>query len=461
MDRPLNRPIEPGLLRIFRYFTGIAMLYFALLLVYAFIQTGQGFALQAQSSLNFLTNLALFIYLSLPWLERRLKRWYLPLALLAASVIPVFSNLLYLAAPPEPNIYLIVARSWLLLPILVVPLVLIAWQYPFRAVILFIIFSTLVELSVLFPVVSQIDPQNLPLLGTPLIRAFAFGTVGHIVHRLIETQRLQRKALVQANLQLAQHAQTLEQLAASRERNRLARELHDTLAHTLSGLAVNLEAIKTVAPAASPEAGAMLDHSLAITRTGLAETRRALKDLRAQPLEDLGLSLAIRSLALTVAARANLELDLDLPAELEDLAPAVEQNLYRIAQEALENIARHAGARQASLSLQSASGQLTLTIRDDGRGIPADSPPEGFGLQGMRERAAEIGAHFSFASLPDHGTEIKVIVDTPSSPHSPAPVRPQRRLFSLSRGFAAARSPEAQPSQKAPSKEVPSKEVHL
>lgn len=464
-DYPRVRPLEPGLLRIFRYFTGIAMLYFALLLGYAFIQTGQGFTLQqdysfiesgqgfallAQSSLNFLTNLVLFIYLSLPWLERRLKRWYLPLALLAASVVPVFSNLLYLAAPPEPNIYLIVARSWLLLPILVVPLVLIAWQYPFRAVMLFIIFSTLVELSVLFPVVSQIDTQNLPLLGTPLIRAFAFGVVGHIVHRLVDTQRAQRTALVQANLQLAQHAQTLEHLAASRERNRLARELHDTLAHTLSGLAVNLEAIKTVAPADTPEAAAMLDHSLAITRTGLAETRRALKDLRAQPLEDLGLSLAIRALALTVAARANLELDLDLPAEMEDLAPAVEQNLYRIAQEALENIARHAGARHATLRLQRDANHLTLTIRDDGRGIPGDQSPDGFGLQGMRERAAEIGARFSFSSLPDQGVEIHLELDNPSSPDAPPAARAPLRLPSLRRRRARSQpagvqSPEAKP----------------
>lgn len=425
MENPLSRPLEPGLLRIFRYFTGIAMLYFALVLLYSFIVTGQGFAIQAQSTLNFLTNLALFGYLSWPWLERRLKTWYLPLALLAATVIPVFSNLIYLAAPPEPNLYLIIARSWLLLPILVVPLVLIAWQYPFRFVILFIVFTTLVELSVLLPVVDQIDTQNLPLVGTPLIRAFAFGTVGHIVRRLIETQRQQRKALLRANLQLAQHAQTLEHLAASRERNRLARELHDTLAHTLSGLAVNLEAIKTIAPAAPAELAAMLDHSLAITRTGLGETRRALKDLRAQPLEDLGLTLAIRSLALAVAARANLDLQLDLPAGLEDLPPTVEQNLYRITQEALENIARHSAARRASLSLVSSPEQLTLVIADDGRGLPpgADSPGElaGYGLQGMRERAVEIGATFSVESHPGAGTRIQVTLSqTALAPFLPA-----------------------------------------
>ncbi len=431
MDNPFRRPIEPGLLRIFRYFTGVAMLYFALVLLYSSIVAGQGFAIQAQSSLNFLTNLALFGYLSLPWLVRRLKQWYLPIALLGATVIPVFSNLIYLAAPPESNLYLIISRSWLLLPILVVPLVLIAWQYSFRFVLLFIVFSTLVELTVLLSVVDQIDLQNISLIGTPLIRAFGFGVVGHIVHRLVETQRQQRKELLHANLQLAQHAQTLEQLAASRERNRLARELHDTLAHTLSGLAINLEAIKTVSANAPPDVVDMLDHSLAITRTGLGETRRALKDLRAQPLEDLGLLLAIRSLAETITARTDIELTVDLPLFLEDLAPSVEQNLYRIVQEALENIARHSGAQHASLSLKHSNQGLTLTISDDGHGLPSELDPNvdfpGFGLQGMRERAAEMGASFYVASQPGAGAIIQVALkkellhQTASSPISSFP----------------------------------------
>jgi signal transduction histidine kinase len=408
----MNRPIEPGLLRVFRYFTLVAMVYFALVLVFTFIQTGHGFTLQVQSTLNFGTNLALFGYLSWPWLVQRLKRWYLPVALVAATVIPVFSNLLYLAAPPETDLFQIIVRSWLVLPILLVPLVLIAWQYRFRYVVAFILFTTLIELSALVPVIDRLDIDTLSLLGVPLMRAFAFGTVGHIVQRLVETQLAQRKELLRANLQLAQHAQTLEQLATSRERIRLARELHDTLAHTLSGLAVNLEAMKTIGLPAGSELDGMLEHSLAITRTGLAETRRALKDLRAQPLEDLGLCLALRTRAHTIALRTNLEMVLDLPGDLNGLSPRTEQNLYRIAQEGLENIARHANARHASLSLRPTPEGVALSIQDDGSGFEPDSslPPPGFGLQGMRERAEEIGAQFSIHSQPGAGTLIEVIV---------------------------------------------------
>lgn len=414
----MDKPLEPGLLRVFRYFTGIAMFYFAVVLLYAFVKSGQRLAIQAQSSVNFATNLALFGYLSWPWLARRLKRLYLPLALTAATAIPVASNFLYLAEPMQ-RLDVIIARSWLLVPILVVPLVLIAWQYRFRHVLLFIVATAGAELLALLPAIGHVDATNFPVLGTPLIRAFAFGTVGHIVTRLTDTQRAQRKQLIAANVQLALHAQTVEQLAASRERNRLARELHDTLAHTLSALAVNLEAMKTVV---EPNAGGdewtgetlrMLDHSLAITRTGLAETRRALKDLRAQPLEDLGLRLALRNQARSVATRANLVLDLDVAPDVDELPPAIEQNLYRIAQEALENVIRHANARHVALHLRHTGGGLTLTVEDDGTGFePQGAQAEtGYGLRGMRERADEIGATLTFDSRPGAGTVVKVVLE--------------------------------------------------
>ncbi len=91
-----KRPIEPGLIRIFRYFTGVAMLYFAVLIIYTAIETGEGFtASQIQSYMTFGTNLVLFGYLSWEWLRRRLRYWYLPIGLITATVVPIFSNLIY------------------------------------------------------------------------------------------------------------------------------------------------------------------------------------------------------------------------------------------------------------------------------------------------------------------------------------------------------------------------------
>ncbi|MCJ7621873.1 MAG: sensor histidine kinase [Anaerolineaceae bacterium] len=405
--------IEPGLLRIFRYFTGLAMMYFAVMVAYATVETGQWITpSQIQSYINFGINMLLFGYLSWPWLRQRLRRWYLPIALIAATVVPILSNLLYLAEPQGP-LSLTIVRSWVLFPILVVPLGLIAWQYQFQYVLAFIVFSVIVELSVLLPVVTKINFETLPILGVPLIRAFAFGTVGQIVSHLIDTQRAQRKKILHANVQLSQHAQTLEQLATSRERNRLARELHDTLAHTLSAQAVNLEAIKLMISPEQGEIRAMLERSLASTRTGLAETRRAMKDLRSKQLEDLGLSIGIRNLARSAAFRADFDLEFHIPEQLPELSIDVEQCVYRIAQEALENIVRHSDAHDVTVGLSVEDSTLQLRIADDGRGFdPTDLDwTDKLGIQGMKERVEMLRGSLEVISSPGRGTEIQLLVE--------------------------------------------------
>ena len=416
----MNTAIQPGLLRIFRYFTGVAMGYYAALVFFTAAQSNQGsIYTQIQLYVNLLVNLGLLAYLSWSWLHTRLKGWYLPIALLAATVVPIFSNLFYLAEPAVKDLPLVIIRSWLLFPVLLVPLVLIAWQYGFRYALAFTAVTAIVELGVLYPVVgNKVDFETLPLLGLPLIRAFAFGTVGHIVDHLINTQQAQSKALLKANYRLSRHAETLEQLAVSRERNRLARELHDTLAHTLSGQAVNLEAIKLTVPPEQTETLSMLDQALESTRSGLRETRRALKDLRSQPLENLGLALALRNLARDAASRAAFELELDIPDALPALPPEVEQCVFRIAQESLENIVRHASARLVRLRLGVEGGRLQMEIGDDGIGADLDrlDLQDKLGLQGMRERAAEVGGQFEVSSQPSKGTTIRFSVEAPDDP---------------------------------------------
>jgi len=245
----------------------------------------------------------------------------------------------------------------------------------------------------------------------PFIRAFAFGTVGYIVNILIETQRMQNQKLIQTNLRLNQYVNTLEQLATNRERNRLAAELHDTLAHTLSGLSINLEAIKTVVQPSQVEAQKMLDHSLNTTRLGLDETRRVLKALRAGPLEDLGLKLALQNLAQAASARCSIPVSLNCPDQLPVLPMDVEQSIYRITQEGLENIVRHANATQAAVNVEVVAEKLELTIHDDGVGFDPGRVPseEKFGLRGLQERAASIGGKLVVESQPGNGTTIRFV----------------------------------------------------
>ena len=408
-----TRKKRTEVIRTFRYFTGVAMAYFAALSLFTALQTGQIVnPSQIQSYVNLTINGVLFGYLSWTWLERKLGSYYLPLALIAATVVPLFSNLIYLASPQE-TAQITILRSWLLFPILIVPLVIIAWQYHFRYVLAFTLLTSIIELVILFSRLEVINFETLPILGLPLIRAFAFGMIGHIVTRLITTQRQQESALLTANIKLSEHAVTLEQLATSRERNRLARDLHDTLAHTLSGLTVNLEAIKILLGKDQPEIMERLDHALENTRIGLTDTRRALKDLRVKQVEDLGLKLALENLCLQASSRGEIQIDLDLPNFLPESSTQIEQVYYRIAQESLENIVKHAQAINASLTISLENNCYRMVIKDDGIGFDPDQPAslDRLGIRGMRERAAESGCQLRIRSRPGEGTQVTILTE--------------------------------------------------
>jgi signal transduction histidine kinase len=242
--------------------------------------------------------------------------------------------------------------------------------------------------------------------------------IGYMITRIMTTQRQQRPSLAEANTKLARYAATLEQLATTRERNRLARELHGTLAHTLSAVAVEQEAVSALWDADPAQARAMLEQSLSATRIGLAETRRALQALRSSPLEDFGLALAIRQEAESVAARANLALDLHIPERLDNLPPDVEQCIYRVAQEALANVAHHAQARRVKLNLLREDGRLVLSVSDDGCGFDPDTVDTEYhlGIRGMRERAKMVGGILSIDSEPGQGVTVRLIVEEGRDP---------------------------------------------
>jgi signal transduction histidine kinase len=343
-------------------------------------------------------------------LQRRLGNAFLPIGIILASAGPIVEQNLMLRVRTDYELGFALVGAWQLIPLLFVPLVLIGWQYNFRTILLFCLSTAIFDWGMMMAVVEPADIRFFPLAGALFVRTISFILVGYMVVRLMTNQRQQRRALAEANTQLAHYAATLEQLATSRERNRLARELHDTLAHSLSGVAVQLEAVKTLWENSPQEARAMLEQSLAATRNGLTETRRALQALRASPLDDLGLELAIRNLAESVASRNNLALDLHMPERLENLSPDLEQGLYRIVQEALENVAQHAQARNVKVQLSQLNGDLELAISDDGRGFDLESIDmiNQFGLQGMRERTEMLGGKLEVESRSGRGTTIRL-----------------------------------------------------
>jgi signal transduction histidine kinase len=239
----------------------------------------------------------------------------------------------------------------------------------------------------------------------------SFIAVGVFISLLVARLREQRESLSEANANLSHYASTLEQLTVSRERNRLARELHDTLAHSLTAISVSLETAKAYFEIDPAKARDFIDKSLESTRTGVDETRRALKALRSSALEDMGLGLAVQRAAESAATRFHLNLTLDLKNPMPSLSPDVEQTIYRIAQESIENIVNHSHAKNFSVRLES-NERITLIIQDDGVGFDLHSKESTghFGLVGMRERAELAGGKLKIESEKGKGTQVVLTI---------------------------------------------------
>jgi signal transduction histidine kinase len=335
-----------------------------------------------------------------------------PLMIVLISVAPILINQLFgLHLPPAPlaNLEGTVLR---LLPVLFIGLILVAWHYSLVAMLLFSIGLNLFELSIVLAYAGLSDPNQITTFYfIIIIRTVCFIVVGVFINQLITYLRTQQESLKLANKQLVHYASTLENLTVSRERNRMSRELHDTVVHTLSGLSVQLETTKAYLDVDPGTARNLVDQSLVTTRSGLEETRRALKALRASPLEDLGLIIGIKKLIEATAERGKLLLDVSLPEKEFFLSPDVEQCIYRITQEALENVIHHANAQHLAVKLV-VNDEIFLEIRDDGIGFnPEIGLPSGhFGLKGIQERARLVGGTLTVDSKPSSGTTIRLAI---------------------------------------------------
>jgi two-component system sensor histidine kinase UhpB len=190
------------------------------------------------------------------------------------------------------------------------------------------------------------------------------------------------------------------------ERRRVARELHDEVGQTLTAMLLQVEGLATAVP---DSAQAQLDELRETARTGAEEVRRIAQRLRPEALEELGLQAAMLALLDGVAAQARLrthhQIERDLPLNPED-----ELVVYRVAQEALTNVVRHAQASNVSLSLSADDGAVVLRIGDDGRGIAPELLDSSYGIRGMRERALLIGATLDVRSRLGEGTTVELVV---------------------------------------------------
>jgi signal transduction histidine kinase len=354
-------------------------------------------------------------------LQEWLSRTFIPVIITIITILPILITwVIVMIFPPAPMLDR-QGSVLMLLPFLLVAFLLVAWQYGNKYMLLFILGITALNIGLeiaglnIRTIWSFAPPGQLPFRGpfnVTLIQAVVLLAVGFSISFLMNRLRNQQQTLEAANIRLTHYASTLEQLATSQERNRLARELHDTLAHTMSGLSVQLEAVKAYWDVDQPMARSILDKSLAAIHSGLQETRRALKALRASPLDDLGLAPAISTMAKEAVADANLALKLFIMDKMPALSPDVEQCVYRVAQEAITNVVNHANAKKLTVKLEFIEKKVKLTVRDDGVGFDKKRSNETshFGLVGMRERANLIGGELNIISKPGHGTTIRLTI---------------------------------------------------
>jgi PAS domain S-box-containing protein len=244
---------------------------------------------------------------------------------------------------------------------------------------------------------------------------------GTIVGSVVTARDVTPWRRAQADLQ-ASHA-ALQRLVAAQdriqeeERKRIARELHDDLAQMLAMIGIQLRLASRAVGEDPSRLPRLLAEANETAAGAITSTRRIINDLRPRALEELGLLEALRALAVDFTRRCEVACDVgaeDPSGDLPDLHPDLAACLYRVAQESLNNVAKHAQARQAHVTLSVADGEVTLSIGDDGAGIrPADhGRPNSFGLQGMSERVRAVGGQFRIDTAPGDGTTITATVST-------------------------------------------------
>jgi two-component system sensor histidine kinase UhpB len=238
-------------------------------------------------------------------------------------------------------------------------------------------------------------------------------------HARLEALELVQRDLIEREImrrELLRHTV----IAQEDERARIARELHDETAQFLTALSLNLATLRN-SVRRTPVVNELLDRLQALSREMSQGIHRMVHDLRPAQLDDLGLAAALQYLADEERSRAGLEVTLEIKGRRRRLDPLVETVLFRVAQEALTNVARHSHCNRASVQLSFAPRQVILCIKDEGSGFVLDEKkplPSGWGLAGMRERAESVGGQFNLHSSPGRGTAVEIVVPIAESIHA-------------------------------------------
>jgi signal transduction histidine kinase len=244
-------------------------------------------------------------------------------------------------------------------------------------------------------------------------------------------QRTERERLIadlqDAQQQLRQAASRDIELAALRERNRLARDMHDTLGHALVLIAVKIEAAQRLEAVDPVRAAKEWEATKALVRSTMSELRSSLAGLRVPALDERPFQKALAELVLATQQTSSIDVEMHLADGLDNLHRDVQEALYRVAQEALANVSRHASAQHAWLRVDADSETVCLDVEDDGVGLgeaPRNAGGHHYGIVGMRERMAALGGTLTLGPRSGGGTRLqaRVLVREDADARYPHPV---------------------------------------
>jgi signal transduction histidine kinase len=274
------------------------------------------------------------------------------------------------------------------------------------------LFAPLMALSLTFAyIVSEALALTLIYTGLDIFLAFY-----SLAAQRAQTARAQNQKMAAeletTNHQLQAYSQQLEQLATAHERLHLARELHDSVTQTIFSMNLTTQSALVLLERDPGRVAGQLDHLNQLAQSALSEMRVLIAELRPEPVAEGGLAAALRQHLFSRSLPEGLSVSLDVEGD-QSLKPAEEQGLFRIVQEAVNNVMKHSGASQAVIRLHQTE-PFWIEVEDNGQGFDLKSAQTGsrpggqVGLSGMQERAAEIGWDLRVITSPGTGTRIQV-----------------------------------------------------
>jgi signal transduction histidine kinase len=238
-----------------------------------------------------------------------------------------------------------------------------------------------------------------------------FGLVIVFLHLLVDAalkERQGQEQLAVANTRLRQYALRVEELAAEQERNRIARDIHDSLGHSLTVFSIHLEAALRLLPSDPAETETLLLEIKQLNARALQEVRHSVTALRADPLQGRSLPDAISDLTTEFQSSTGILPAFDLQLQ-HPLSHEMKVTIYRIIQESLTNIRKHAAATEVRITIVRSLSELQVIIADNGKGFDLTQNTTGFGLQGMQERTLALAGQLEIYTTPHQGCCIKVV----------------------------------------------------